>query len=151
MNEAGDERIGAQLQRAAEQLYEDTRLRDALDDEQAQQLLGWGVRELQRAATRVVALPEVDAAPQLEEQAASLREVIARVNQFVQGYGEWSAGQRREQIARLVDGLCRVRSAGLQLADILQLETLAAAGDALSPQEFFAALLAIVSGRDEEE
>lgn len=151
MSEAGDEPIQAQLQRAAEQLYEDTRLRDALDDEQAQQLLGWGLRELQRAASRVVALPATEAAPQLEEQAASVREVIARVNQFVQSYTQWSEGQRREQVARLVEWLCRGRVSDLQIGDIMALEKIAAAGDTLSPQELFASLLAAVTGREEEE
>lgn len=150
MNESGDERMQAQLRRAAEQLYEDSRLRDALDDEQAQQLLGWGMRELQRAARRVVALPAAEAAPRLEEQAATLREVIARVNQFVQGYTEWSEGQRREQIARLVEWLCRGRAGELQIGDIVQLEKIAVTSDALSPQELFSSLLSVVTGREEE-
>lgn len=151
MNDSGDERMQAQLRRAAEQLYEDSRLRDALDDEQAQQLLGWGMRELQRAARRVVALPATEAAPQLEEQAATLREVIARVNRFVQGYAQWSEGQRREQMAGLVEWLCRRPTGELQVGDIMQLERIAVTSDSLSPQELFSSLLSVVNSREEEE
>jgi hypothetical protein len=151
MNDYGDEQIRAQLRRAAEQLYEDPRLRDALDDEQARQLLGWGMQQLQRAARRVVALPAAEAAPELEEQAASLREVIARVNDYVQGYGQWSEAQRREQIAGLVEWLCRGRAADLQIGDVVRLETIAAAGDTLTPQELFSSLLTVITNREEEE
>jgi hypothetical protein len=142
MDEAGDDRFQAQLRQAIEQLYEDTRLRDALDDSQAQQLLAWGMRELGRAA---------ESGPELEERAATLREVLARVNQFVGGYAQWGEEQRREQMARLVGWLCHARDGELQIRDILQLEALSAAGETLSPQELFTALLAVVTRQEEEE
>ncbi len=151
MNDSGDEQLRARLRQAAEQLYEDPRLRDALDDEQARQLLGWGMRELQRAARRVVGLPDAEAAPKLEEQAVTLREVIARINDYVQGHAQWSEGERREQIAGLATWLCRERPGALQIGDIVRLETIAAAGESLSPQELFSSLLTVVTSREEEE
>jgi hypothetical protein len=146
MDQTGDERIQGQLRRAAEQLYEDTRLRDALDDSQARQLLSWGMRELQRAAT----LPVQEEAPSLEERAAGLREVMGRINQFVEGYGRWSEGQRRQQMAALVEWLCRARASKLEIGDLMQLEALAASGTTLSPQELFTSLIAAVMGQEEE-
>jgi hypothetical protein len=140
----------SQFRLAAERLYEDTRLRDGLDDSQAEQLLSWGLGEIERAVTEGgEGSAEAEATP-LEERAETVREVIVRVNRLMDNYRQWTEGQRRDQMAHLVEWLCRVRPRPLQIGEMMRLEALSAAGSALSPQEFFATLFAVIAGEEEE-
>lgn len=150
MDDAGEEETRSRLRLAAEQLYEDTRLRDALDDEQAARLLSWGFGEIERAIRDAGAGSSGEAAAQVEERTATVREVLARINRLMEGYPQWSEGQRREQIGALIEWLCRVRPDRLTLADLLRLEALPGTADALAPRRAFSALLAALTGEEEE-
>lgn len=150
MDDAGDQGARSRLRLAAERLYDDTRLRDALDDDQAERLLSWGYNEIARTLAELPASEPEASDTQVEESTAPVREVIVRVNRLMDGYQQSSAAQRREQMARLVEWLCRVRLRRLQVGDLVRLEALSAAAGSLSRQEFFASLLALVAGEEEE-
>lgn len=150
MDDAGDQGDRSRLRLAAERLYDDTRLRDALDDDQAERLLSWGYNEIARTLAELPASEPEASDTQVEESTAPVREVIVRVNRLMDGYQQSSAAQRREQMARLVEWLCRVRLRRLQVGDLVRLEALSAAAGSLSRQEFFASLLALVAGEEEE-
>jgi hypothetical protein len=149
MDDAGDQGARSRLRLAAERLYEDTRLRDALDDDQAERLLSWGYHEIARTLAQMPPGPPGEPGTQVEESTATVREVIVRVNRLMDGYQQWSATQRREQMAHLVEWLCRVHPRRLQVGDLVRLEALAATAGSLSRQEFFASLLALVAGEEE--
>jgi hypothetical protein len=149
MDDAGDQGARSRLRLAAERLYEDTRLRDALDDDQAERLLSWGYNEIARTLAQRTAVEPAALDTQVEESTATVREVIVRVNRLMDGYQQWSATQRREQMAHLVEWLCRVHPRRLQVGDLVRLEALAATAGSLSRQEFFASLLALVAGEEE--
>jgi hypothetical protein len=150
MDDAGDQGARSRLRLAAERLYDDTRLRDALDDDQAERLLSWGYNEIARTLAELPASEPEASDTQVEESTVTVREVIVRVNRLMDGYQQSSAAQRREQMARLVEWLCRVHLRRLQVGDLVRLEALSAAAGSLSRQEFFASLLALVAGEEEE-
>lgn len=150
MDQAGDQGTRSRLQLAAEQLYEDTRLRDALDDEQATRLLAWGYREIERAVKEAGDAATEEAAARVEERAATVREVLARINRLVEEYPQWSEKQRRYQIAQLTEWICRVRPAQLTLGDVIRLEGLPTGADSLAPDHIFDILLATLTGEEEE-
>ncbi|MDT8306437.1 MAG: hypothetical protein RRC07_10915 [Anaerolineae bacterium] len=150
MDQSGDEGTRSRLRLAAEQLYEDTRLRDALDDEQAARLLSWGTREIERAIREAGARSKEEAEAQVEERMVGVREVLARINRLVERYAQWSKEQRREEISALIEWLCRVRPERLTTGDVLRLEALPENLDAQAPQRVFSALFAALSGEEEE-
>jgi hypothetical protein len=140
----------SQFRLAAERLYEDTRLRDGLDDSQAEQLLSWGLAEIERSLKQAGETPTEAESTQIEERAETVRELIVRVNRLMDNYRQWTEGQRRDQMAHLVEWLCRVRPQPLQIGEMMRLEALSAAGSILSPQEFFTTLFAVIAGEEEE-
>ncbi len=150
MDDSGNQGARSRLRLAAERLYEDTRLRDALDDDQAERLLSWGYREIAHSLAQRPAEEPAALERQAEEAAATVREVIAGVNRLMDGYQQWSPTQRRQQMDRLVEWLCRVHPRRLQVGELVRLEALAAAAGRLSRPEFFAALFALVAGEEEE-
>lgn len=100
-------RARRRLRRAAGQLMEDSSLRSYLTDEQAQQLLEWGLAHVEQAATRTANLPDDDAMPVLEEKVAAVRSVMQLVNRLVGTAGE-TAGEDEvvnDQMTRLLKNL----------------------------------------------
>lgn len=95
------------LRRAAGQLMEDSSLRSYLTDEQAQQLLEWGLAQVEQAAARTASLPDDDAMPVLEERVAAVRSTMQLVNRIVGAIGE-AAGEVdpvEDQMTRLLKNL----------------------------------------------
>ena len=94
------------LRRAAGQLMEDSSLRSYLTDEQAQQLLEWGLAHVEPAAARTANLPDDDAMPVLEEKVAAVRSVMHLVNRLVGTAGETAEGDVvDDQMTRLLKNL----------------------------------------------
>lgn len=149
MEEAGDKGTQSRLRLAAEQLYEDTRLRDALDDEQASRLLAWGYQAIARATWGPEAGLEKASAAHIEERGKTVREVIGLINRLMDSYAQRNEAERQRQIAALRDWLCRVRTEGLTIGDMLRLETLPSAVDEVAPDHIFSLLLAALVGDEE--
>jgi hypothetical protein len=80
------------LRRAAGQLAEDSSLRSFLTDEQAQQLLEWGMAHVRQEANRTANLPDEDAAPLLEERVTAVRSVMQLVNRLMGSLAEAADG-----------------------------------------------------------
>ena len=78
----------AHLRKAAEQLYGDSRLRDALTDEEAQQLLSWAYRQLQRTVEETQEMGEEEAMPIVEGKSAAVKDVVRRVNTIMAQFSQ---------------------------------------------------------------
>ncbi|HEX6383350.1 MAG TPA: hypothetical protein VF177_01650 [Anaerolineae bacterium] len=105
--QSSSDRVQRRLRRAAGQLMEDSTLRSHLGDEQAQQLLNWGLAQVEQAAVRTANLPDDDAMPVLEEKVAAVRSVMQLVNRIV-GTVEETAGEGDvvdDQMTRLLKNL----------------------------------------------
>lgn len=75
--------VQQRLRRTAAVLLDDSRLRDELTDDQAQQLLDWGLDFLEETAVRTVHLPESDALELLELQVTAVQLIMRLVNDLV--------------------------------------------------------------------
>lgn len=71
------------LRRAGEPLSENSSLRDALTDEQATELLNWGLAQLDPVVAQTLALDDAAAEPLLTAQADQVRQVMHQVNSLV--------------------------------------------------------------------
>ena len=89
---ADDRRAQRMLRRRvqpwAEQLMENSSLRDNLPDEQAGQLLDWGLAQLKQTAVNTSRLPEEDAQPLLEKDATAVRLIMQGVNDLIGSVGQ---------------------------------------------------------------
>ena len=72
----------------AEQLMENSSLRDNLEDEQATQLLDWGLAQIKASAKKTAVLPEEDAQPVLEKDATAVRLIMQGINDLVGSVGQ---------------------------------------------------------------
>lgn len=72
----------------AEQLMENSSLRDNLDDEQAKQLLDWGLAQVKESAKKTAVLPEDDAQPIMEKEATAVRLIMQGINDLVGSVGQ---------------------------------------------------------------
>lgn len=136
--------VEAWLRRASERLYGDSRLRDMLTDEQAEQLLGWGTNQVEAAVARTQELAEGDAVPQIEARTDAVRNVVRLVNEIVSQLPEATQARSREYMGHLVDALCEVDARTVHIDDMLALEKLVARREELDPSEIFRRLLAII-------
>ncbi len=74
------------MRQAGERLTEDSRLRDALTDEQAQQLFDWGLAQIQVTVESTLDLADEPAGRQLDAQVTKVRRVMRQVNQMVENW-----------------------------------------------------------------
>lgn len=70
-------------QEAVEPLYENSALRDNLDDAQATSILRWGAEQIGAMVRLTAVLPEEDAAPVVESRATAVQRVIHWLNTAV--------------------------------------------------------------------
>lgn len=88
----------AQLQTVIEHFYEDEGLTDALTDEGALILLGWGARQLRTLAQLERAEP-----PHYETIGQQLRQLIRAINQLVGQHAELSETQLLKRLLKMVE------------------------------------------------
>ncbi len=74
----------ALYRRGSDQLLSDSSVRDALDDEQAQQLLDWGLARLRAAALELRHLPTEEARSLMDEKVRTLRRHMQQANRLVE-------------------------------------------------------------------
>jgi hypothetical protein len=83
MNQDFQDIIRDRLRQVAEPLLTDAGLRDELNDEQAQQLLDWGMARLEETAVQTIRLPDEDAFVILELKETAVRLIMRLVNDLV--------------------------------------------------------------------
>lgn len=117
-----DEWSGEELQKLQERLVSDSSLRDALADDEAQQLLDWGLAQLRREVQRAAALPSPEARSQLETQVGAVRQVMRQANRMVRGLSGTTQGERREHLLRFLEGLRDAGARSIQVDALIDLE-----------------------------
>lgn len=93
----------ARLRKAAEQIYEDSRLRDALTDEEAQRLLSWAYQRLEQAVEETEELPEEEAMPIVEGQSEAVQNVVRRVNAIMEQFSQTAEGEGSTSLTQLME------------------------------------------------
>lgn len=78
----------ARLKRWFEPILERPGWRSHLVDAQAEQLLNWGMKQVQETAVRTQALPDEDADPVLEKDSTAVRLIMAGVNDLIGTIGQ---------------------------------------------------------------
>jgi hypothetical protein len=138
-------------QLAAERLLDNSSLRDALDDDQAQRLLDWGLAQVRFAVYETAELPDAEAETALDEVTTAVSRVMKEVNRLVDGAStmdDEEAHQRRQQLVEHLAPLqpgCATGALAAEVADIL------ARRQELTRPELFERLMALLAVQDEEE
>jgi hypothetical protein len=150
MDRSEEQRKQARLRKVGERLTGDSNLRDALTDEQANELLGWGLARLEREVERTLDLPEDDALPVLEAFIDDVRDVMLRTNRAVEELPQGSKARSQEHLLRLVDSLCEVDSRSVHVNDMIALEELVLAREELDSDKVFQRLMSVIRQEEEE-
>ncbi len=102
------------LRKTAAILVEDSSVRAELTDQQAKELIKWGVAHIETEAARTADLPAEAALPLLEEKTTAVRTAMLLVNQLVRPGGDEEA-DIDAQLTRLLKNLTwlRERPSGL--------------------------------------
>ncbi|MEW5987502.1 MAG: hypothetical protein AB1791_12785 [Chloroflexota bacterium] len=135
--------------KAAEPLLENSTLRDALTDEQGQQLLDWGLGQVKQAVADTLSVDAGEIEAVLEERTAAIGRVMRAVNRLVGGLDAAADEEWPPLWQQLSDGLQQWRGHGLAPA---VLEAMTASRPNLAQASLFAHLIALIqSSPDEEE
>jgi phosphoribosyl-dephospho-CoA transferase len=138
---------------------EDSSLRSHLTDGQAQQLLDWGLTQVEETAVRSTDLSDDEAAPRLEETVTAVRGVMQMVNRLV-GAQPAAAGDGTatvdERMQRLIDNLCALTGQEADFAYLKQAVQLKQHWPQMDRESTFARLMDLIqfdpdTGQEEEE
>jgi hypothetical protein len=138
-------------QLAAERLLDNSSLRDALDDDQAQRLLEWGLAHVRLAAYETAELPDEEAETVMDEVTTAVSRVMKEVNRLVDGattMDDEEAGQRRQN---LVENLIHLQPGCATVALTAEGQDILARRQELTRPELFERLMALLAAQDEEE
>lgn len=141
----------ARLRLMSERLYGDSRLRENLTDEQAEQLLAWGMRQLEAEVAQAEEGLAEAAASTLETQAEAVRKVLRMVNRIAAQLPEASRSRSREYIGQLVNALCDVDAGTVNINDLLALEAMVDQRAELEQPQIFERLLAVIQAPTDSE
>lgn len=143
---------GQELQKLQERLVSDSSLRDGLTDEQASQLLDWGLDQLRREVQRASALPPDEVRSHLETQVAAIRQVMRRANRMVDDLAGATQDTRREHLLRFLEGLHDTGEA-LQMEELTALERRVLDEEAPDNEAVFGHLMSVMrtAATEEEE
>jgi hypothetical protein len=138
-------------QLAAERLLDNSSLRDALDDDQAQRLLDWGLSHLSRHAAETAHLPDDEAEAILDEVTTAVSRVMKEVNRLADDATEMDESEARQRRQRLVENLHRLQPGCAADHLLVESEELMLRRQDVSSRELFENLMALLAGQDEEE
>ncbi|MCP4415902.1 MAG: hypothetical protein GY805_04720 [Chloroflexi bacterium] len=80
--------VRQRLRHCFEPIVDDHRWRENLVDEQAEQLLAWGLAQVEQTAVYTQPLPDDDANPLLEKDATAVHLIMAGVNDLIGTIGK---------------------------------------------------------------
>jgi hypothetical protein len=87
-NEIASETVRARLKRWFEPILDEPGWRSNLVDAQAEQLLAWGIKQVEQTAVRSQTLPDEDADPLLEKDSTAVHLIMAGVNDLIGTIGQ---------------------------------------------------------------
>ena len=88
MNEIVSETVRGRLKRWFEPILERPGWRSNLVDNQAEELLAWGLAQVEHTAVRTQALPDEDADPVLEKDSTAVRLIMEGINDLIGTIGQ---------------------------------------------------------------
>lgn len=118
---------------AAEPLLENSSLRDNMDDDQAQQLLDWGLAHTKAKVEQTITLPEEEAVPEIEKQVSAVSRVMHHLNKLVQQLPKASEAEVQQELQTLTEELGQVEEINPDLAT--QLQQIAQQRQTLAPRD----------------
>lgn len=130
---------------ASERVIFDTGVRDALDDEQAQQLLDWALARLRIASDATGSLSDARAQEAVDETAQMVRRVMRYLNRIVDR-GSQGRDEMYVSILEFVEAFQEGEVQPLTAQQLATLEQLAVQGEDLSPETVFSRLMALLEG-----
>ena len=130
---------------AAESILDNSALRSALDDAQADQLINWGLAQVERLVVRTAELSDEEATPVLEDGVTAVSRLMRHVNQLVEHPTQPIALSERERLNPFGALSQRMRQL-VVLPSAEQLQAVAEQEVAAhhSKEELFEALLAVL-------
>lgn len=90
---------------AAERLLDDSRLWDGLPDDQAQQLLKWGVDQIKRLLPQVSDMSDEEAEAWLDDQITAVAKMMTEIKMLTPELGNLDVGSLQSQLRGLLDNL----------------------------------------------
>jgi hypothetical protein len=142
------------LRRSAEVLTEDSSLRSNLTDEQAQQLLDWGMARVRESVTATISLSDTEAYPILERRVAVVRRIMRLLSRLMTSPSSRSQSDTNEYLSRLLDGLQQLAGRPGNRALLSQAKLLGGSLSLVDRDSTFQLLMELVqldSDLDEEE
>lgn len=132
--------------RAAERIYENSSLRDELNDEQAKRLLDWGNRYLKKVADKTAELADEDAEIVLDEQTEHVSSVMRQVNQLTKSVAAGDPQEMSDQLQALRKGIDGLKDVSGDSA--VALDQMAVLSEAERSQ-VFKSLMSVLEGEEE--
>lgn len=129
---------------AGERLTEDSSLRDALTDEQAKQLIDWGLTHIKTEVNNTLEMEDEPAAQNLDARVAEVRKVIHQVNQMVDGWEDGDPAGRWQDLIALSQALRPLQSPTVNLESTPQIFTLGQSETPLDKDTLFTKLMSIL-------
>lgn len=141
----------SRLRKAAEQLYEDSRLRDSLTDDEAQELLSWAYKQLEQVVDSTEAMPEEEATPIVEGQRETVKQVVQRVNAIMEAFSREGEGKSRRSLASLAEVLEEAGKPPTPDEAALEMELMAEREGELDREGLFRRLMDALPAEEEAE
>ncbi|HZD10333.1 MAG TPA: hypothetical protein VE553_03245 [Candidatus Binatia bacterium] len=139
----------ALYRRASDRLVSDSSLRDALDDDQAQRLLDWGLAQVRNSAEKARKLPAAQARAAMESAVQSVRNVMQQTNRLVEQVTQGN-DDMYVAVLKLVEALYELDDSTILLRDLMSLEDLARNRSDFDRQAIFSHLMSLIGGEEEE-
>jgi hypothetical protein len=98
-------RLRSLHKQASEMLMDDSRLWDGLDDEQAAQLLKWGIDQIKRLLPQATSLSDAEAEAWLEEQITAVGNMMTKVKGLTPELSHLDASSLKNQLSGLLENL----------------------------------------------
>lgn len=135
----------------AEMLMEDSSLRDNLNDEEAEQLLAWGLGQIKASAAATADLSTKEAEALMEKNATAVKLIMAGVNDLIGGIGRpLTFDIIDDTMTRLLKNLRWLTDQPLTTGQAKQRDRFNQAREAEEREAAFAALMALISVSSEQ-
>lgn len=138
-------------QLAAERLLDNSSLREALDDEQAQRLLDWGLAHVSHAVAQVAHLPDEEAEAILDEVTTAVSRVMKEVNRLVDGAAVMDDAEAQQRWQQLIDNLRRLQPSGATTAVAAEGQQILQRRQVITGPDLFESFMTLLATQDEEE
>lgn len=134
----------SRLRKAGEKISENSSLRDNLVDEQANQLLNWGLARLEKTVDQTLEQADEAAEPMLETDSEVVRQAMKKINDLSVLLPQLEEGEAWAQLLALVENLYGVsRDPAGEEDKVIHLEQLINNRQTLSQDQIFEHLMEI--------